>query len=85
LRADFLTGVLQRLGFEVHKKGDLVDAQLNGEAREAMERNLDQIGRLLGATRLMDMYLKDPTMAESYVEDFLNGRYHFATVQDTDS
>ena len=50
--------------------------------RIGMEQTLDIIGRLLGATRLMDMYLKDSSMVESYVEEFMNGRYHFATVEE---
>jgi hypothetical protein len=30
----------------------------------------------------MDMYLKDESMVEGFAEDFMNGRYHFATVDD---
>ena len=82
LRADFLNHVLQRLGFDVNRKSDLVDAQLTGEKKKTMEDTLDMVGRLLGATRLMDMYLKDESMVEGFVEDFMNGRYHFATVDD---
>ena len=82
LRADFLKHVLQRLGFDVNRKSDLVDAQLTGEKKKTMEDTLDMVGRLLGATRLMDMYLKDESMVEGFVEDFMNGRYHFATVDD---
>ena len=82
LRADFLNQVLQRLGFDVNRKSDLIDAQLQGEEKIAMEDKLDMVGRLLGATRLMDMYLKDESMVEGFVEDFMNGRYHFATVDD---
>ena len=41
---------------------------------------MDMIGRLLGTTRLMDMYLKDASMVERFVQDFLKGRYHFGTV-----
>jgi len=82
LRADFLLQVLHRFGFEVTRKSDLVDARLKGEDHRAMEDKLDLVGRLLGATRLMDMYLKDDSMVESFVEDFMNGRYHFATIDD---
>jgi pyruvate,water dikinase len=82
LRADFLNQVLQRLGFDVNRKSDLIDAQLQGETKKTMEDKLDMVGRLLGATRLMDMYLKDESMVEGFVEDFMNGRYHFATVDD---
>ena len=82
LRADFLNQVLQRFGFDVNRKSDLIDAQLEGEKKKTMEDKLDMVGRLLGATRLMDMYLKDASMVEGFVEDFMNGRYHFATVDD---
>ena len=82
LRADFLNQVLQRLGFDVNRKSDLIDAQLQGETKKTMEDKLDMVGRLLGATRLMDMYLKDESMVEGFVEDFMNGRYHFATIED---
>jgi len=42
-------------------------------------KKLDMLGRLLGATRLMDMYLKDESMVDVYTQAFMNGRYHFAT------
>jgi len=35
------------------------------------------IGRLLGATKLMDMYLKENTQLELMIDDFMNGRYDF--------
>jgi len=82
LRADFLSQVLYRIGLEVNRKSDLVDARIKGEDRRAMKNKLDLVGRLLGATRLMDMYLKDESMVEGFVEDFMNGRYHFASVDD---
>ena len=81
LRADFLNGILDRLGFKVDMKNDLVDGELKGGEKGAIEQKLDIIGRLLGATRLMDMYLKDSSMVENYVEAFMNGRYHFASVE----
>jgi pyruvate,water dikinase len=82
LRADFLKGILDRLGFRVDMKNDLVDGELKGDERKSIEQKLDIIGRLLGATRLMDMYLKDSSMVERYVDEFMNGRYHFASVEE---
>jgi pyruvate,water dikinase len=82
LRADFLLQVLHRLGFEVTRKSDLVDARIKGEDHRAMQDKLDLVGRLLGATRLMDMYLKNGSMVKDFVEDFMNGRYHFATTDE---
>jgi len=81
LRAEFLSRILQRLGFEVTVKSDLVDGQLKGADLETNLRTLNMIGRLLGATRLMDMYLKDASMIEGFVDDFMQGRYHFASVE----
>ena len=77
LRAEFLRRVLQHFGFNVNKKGELVDAELKMDDKKTMEDKLDMIGRLLGTTRLMDMYLKDASMVERFVQDFLKGRYHF--------
>jgi pyruvate,water dikinase len=81
LRAGFIRGILDRLGFQVDIKGDLVDGQLKEGDREIIAEKLDMVGRLLGATRLMDMYLKDASQVEGFVEDFMNGRYHFASIE----
>ncbi|MGD8560939.1 MAG: PEP/pyruvate-binding domain-containing protein [Desulfarculaceae bacterium] len=78
LRAEFLRQVLGRLGFETELKSDLVDARLSGQTPEEMDATLDMIGRLLGATRLMDMYIKDEPMVASFVEEFMGGRYDFS-------
>jgi len=80
LRAEFLSQVLQKLDFEVNKTSDLVDARLSGTNGQTTLQKLDLLGRLLGATRLMDMYLKESNQVQGFVEDFLNGRYHFASV-----
>lgn len=82
LRGYFLKGVLERLGFEVDKKGDLVDGQLRGEEKHIIQQKLNMVGRLMGATRLMDMYLKDSSVIERFVEEFMEGRYHFASVEE---
>jgi len=81
LRAEFLRKVLDRIGFDVEaKKSDLINARLDGDERPVMEIKLDMLGRLLGATRLMDMYLKNESQIDGFVSDFMEGRYHFATV-----
>jgi pyruvate,water dikinase len=82
LRATFLSQVLQRLEFEVNIKSDLVDAKLSAKSKESTLQKLDMLGRLLGATRLMDMYLKDEMQIEGFVNDFMRGKYHFASVED---
>jgi len=82
LRAGFIGGVLERLGFMVDIKGDLIDGQLKEGDRKTIAEKLDMVGRLLGATRLMDMYLKDFSLVEGFVDDFMNGRYHFSSIED---
>lgn len=80
LRAEFLRKILARLGFDVRVKSDLIDGQLKGTDGKAVLHTLDMLGRLLGATRLMDMYLKEAGQIDSFVDDFMQGRYHFASV-----
>ncbi len=84
LRTAFLNRILNRLGFAVARKGELIDAQLMCGASREIKEKLDILGRLLGATRLMDMYLKEHDQMEGFVKDFMNGRYNFATVTDED-
>jgi len=78
MRGEFLKGVLERLGFEVEKKADLIDAQLRGGEHAELQEKLDVTGRLLGATKLMDMYLDENTRVQQLIEQFMTGRYHFA-------
>lgn len=78
LRIDFLSGVLERLGFTVDKKGDLLEAKLLGTTADVMLERLDIVGRLLGASKLMDMVLKGDEMVANYVEEFFQGRYSFS-------
>lgn len=80
LRAVFLSRVFKRLGFDVTRKIDLIDARYAGDSQANTARTLDRVGRLLGATRLMDMYLKDQSMVDAYVDEFMQGRYHFSSV-----
>jgi pyruvate,water dikinase len=82
LRAEFLSQILQRLEFEVNKTSDLVDARLSGPGMKAALYKLEILGRLLGATRLMDMYLKEDSQIIEFVEDFMKGRYHFASADE---
>lgn len=80
LRTKFLCRILERLAFEVNKKSDLVDAKYMAASQEIIAAKLDMLGRLLGATRLMDMYLKQEDQVAVFAEEFLKGRYHFSSV-----
>ena len=78
LRIDFLSAVLERLEFVVEQKGDLLEAKLPGLASSVLQQKLDILGRLLGASKLMDMVLEDEHMVASCVDDFYNGQYSFS-------
>ena len=77
LRANFIKEILTRLGFMVDIKSDLVDAEFKHGSLKNMKEILDIIGRLLGATKLMDMYLKENLDINFLVDDFMNGKYDF--------
>jgi pyruvate, water dikinase len=77
LRASFIKEILTRLGFFVTIKSDLVDAQFKHRSLKTMVKTLDILGRLLGATKLMDMYLEKDTGIDILVDDFMKGRYDF--------
>jgi pyruvate, water dikinase len=77
LRANFIKEILTRLGFMVDIRSDLIDAQFKHGSLKTMEKTLDILGRLLGATKIMDMYLKETSGVETLVNDFMNGRYDF--------
>ena len=80
LRTQFLVFILQRLGFEASSTGELVDGRIKKVSKERAINILEEIGRLVGATRLMDMYLKPEINVKSLAEDFLRGRSDFSTV-----
>ncbi|MBI5569047.1 MAG: pyruvate, phosphate dikinase [Desulfomonile tiedjei] len=77
LRIRFLGEVLQRLGFTVQVKGDLIEASLGRIDRRNMEAALDQLGRLLGTSRLMDMGIANPDEIPKLTESFFKEDYNF--------
>jgi len=61
----------------VQIKSDLIDAELKQARLETIQETLDYTGRLLGATKLMDMYLKENNDLEFLIDEFMKGRYDF--------
>ena len=80
LRVSFLAEVLSYHGFEVEKKGDLIDARLSRDVREALTGKLEAIGILLGCTRLLDMALQDGSDVDRLVAKFLSGEYALSPI-----
>ncbi len=77
-RTRFLVYILNRLGFDSESTGELVDAKIGKISSEKVKEILETIGRLVGATKLMDMYLKPETDIEALAEEFLRGRSDFS-------
>lgn len=78
LRLAFLSRILEDIGFTVENKGDLLEGRMFKIEHDEMYHRLDMLGRLLGATKLMDMVLEDEDMVESCVADFHAGVYSFS-------
>lgn len=77
LRIEFLSNVLKRLGYEVNISGDMLQAALRGLDCPAMEEVLDQTGRLLGCSRLLDLAIPNQEEVQTLTEMFFRQEYDF--------
>jgi len=77
LRINLLANVLGRLGFTVTVTGDLLEASLKGYDRTLMEYTLDQLGRLLAASRLLDVAIPNQGQVDRMTEAFFKKDYDF--------
>jgi len=77
LRVQFLETVLQHYGFTTNTKGDLIDGRLVERSQEEIYELLDDLGKLLGATKLMDLVLREDSQVPELVSQYLNGVYTF--------
>jgi len=78
LRIEFLTKVLTRLGLSTTVRADLLDAKVDDLACDELCQVIELLGRLLGATKLMDMILKQGRDVDHYVDQFFAGNYNFS-------
>jgi pyruvate,water dikinase len=76
-RCALIGEILKRLDFQVDRRGDLVNARLRKYPREAIVERLDQVGRLIVATRQLDMRMGQGTSIEWFVNAFFEGNYLF--------
>jgi pyruvate,water dikinase len=67
--------IFEHYGFFVDVRDDLVNASLQGAAREAIEEKLVMVGRILGFTRLLDAAMTDDRMIQKVSEAFETGDY----------
>ncbi len=84
LRVAFLGNVLKELGFQVTLKGDLLEASYTGLDASSLDGVLDQLGRLLAASRLLDMALSDHGDVDRLTGLFFQEKYDFLAVERPD-
>jgi len=77
LRIAFLGSVLRKLGFQVRLSGDLIEGSITDYDRPSLEDKLDQMGRLLASSRLLDMALSNQADVERMTEAFFRADYDF--------
>ncbi len=76
-RCAFIAEVLSRLDFQVERQGDLVNGRLRKFGKEILMDRLDQVGRLIIATRQLDMRMGPGTSVDWHASAFLSGNYLF--------
>ncbi len=79
-RAHFLATVLEGKGFTVRRSGDRVEAWLRKRPAEAIVPALVVLGRLMMASRQLDMVMVSRAIAERFAQAFLADDIGFAVV-----
>ena len=77
LRACFLDRCLARYGFQVDRRGDLVNAWFRKAPPDQIGERLDILGRLIASSSQLDMYMTSHETMQWYVDQFLAGNYGF--------
>jgi pyruvate,water dikinase len=84
LRVQLIGTVLEKLGFQVAIKGDLLEASIARYDSVSLAEKLDLLGRLLASSKLLDMTLSDQEQIERAAEAFFNGDYDFLLKREED-
>ncbi len=79
-RAELLKQILEKHGFVVECNGDLVVGRLRKASAESMTGRLTMIGKLIGFTRQLDIFLSSEQLVDRYVKSFLDGKYTLSEV-----
>jgi len=76
-RCELIGEILRRLDFQIERNGDLVNARLRKFPHAEIVERLDQLGRLIVATRQLDMRLGPGTPIHWYADAFFEENYLF--------
>jgi len=72
-RAALLRRILESYDFVAEGRGDLVIGRIKGLAAAPMLERLGMLGRLIGFTRQLDIFLRNDDLVDRYVAQFMNG------------
>ena len=76
-RCVLLERILLGMDFQVERQGDLVNARIRKFSMESTLKRLDQLGRLIVATRQLDMRMGQRSSVDWYAKAFAGGNYLF--------
>ena len=82
LRACFLEECLTHHGFQVDRRGDLLNAWFKKGSVEDTSARLDILGRLLVSSSQLDMFMSSREVMRWYARQFLEGNYSFQSPQE---
>jgi pyruvate,water dikinase len=85
LRGCFIEACLAHHGFQVDRRGDVVNAWYRKAPSEDTASKLDLLGRLMACSTQLDMYMTGEEMMRWYVRQFLAGNYAFTPPRDEQS
>jgi pyruvate,water dikinase len=77
LRAGFIEASLAHFGFQVDRRGDVVNAWFKKAPARETEDMLDILGRLMACASQLDMYMTSDAVMAWYVKQFIEGNYAF--------
>ncbi len=74
-RVLFLARVLEHLEFRVEVKGDSLTARLDGVDLDFLEARLEILGRLIMASKQLDVTMEDDRLIDQYYQEFIQSGY----------
>jgi pyruvate,water dikinase len=77
LRACFIERCLRHHGFQVDRRGDLVNAWYRKAPVGQIEERLDMLGRLMACSSQLDMFMTSRGAMNWYADQFIAGNYSF--------